>query len=73
MKVEHFSIREQKLSNIKQICSEIHERFWKIAKETGNKVIIGMDAHSPEHLVSPKEVSYAEKLCEGMERFEPVW
>lgn len=49
------------------------ERFWKIAKETGNKVIIGMDAHSPEHLVSPKEVSYAEKLCEGMERFEPVW
>lgn len=29
-----------------------HHNFWKLAKEVGNKVIIGMDAHQPNDLSS---------------------
>lgn len=49
------------------------ERFWRIARDIGNKVIIGMDAHSPEGLFSPDAVREAERLLEGMERFTPVF
>lgn len=48
-------------------------RFWEIARETGNKVIIGMDAHAPKDLVNEEALSYAETLCAGMERFVPVF
>ena len=30
------------------------ERFWQIAAEEGNAVILGCDAHSPEQLLSPE-------------------
>ncbi len=39
-------------------------RFLEIAKETGNKAIIGMDAHSPQQLLNVETVERAKKLCE---------
>jgi histidinol-phosphatase (PHP family) len=47
------------------------ERFWKIAKETGNKVITGMDAHTPEQLQNREMRNLAEQICAGMEQFVP--
>jgi histidinol-phosphatase (PHP family) len=47
-------------------------RFWEIAKETGNKVILGMDAHDPAQLKNRKVRELAEKMCEGMEHFIPA-
>lgn len=38
-------------------------RFWEIAKETGNKAIIGMDAHSPQQLLNTETVERAKALC----------
>ena len=49
-----------------------NERFWRIAKETGNKVIIGVDAHSPEQLLPSPFLECALRLCEGMERVEQL-
>lgn len=40
------------------------ERFLKLAQETGNKAIIGMDAHAPEQLFNKETVERAKKLCE---------
>ncbi len=39
------------------------ERFLKIAEETGNKVIIGMDAHAPKQLLNVETVERAKELC----------
>ena len=42
-----------------------YDRFWKIAKKVGNKVVIGVDAHSPEDLKSNshiKALEFARKL-----------
>ncbi len=41
------------------------KRFLEIAKEVGNKVIIGMDAHSPQQLLNAETVERAKKLCEA--------
>ena len=36
-----------------------HKEFWKIAKEVGNKVVIGVDAHTPKALSSSKiQIAY---------------
>jgi len=40
------------------------KRFLEIAKETGNKAIIGMDAHSPQQLLNFETVERAKALCE---------
>lgn len=32
-----------------------HEEFWKIAKEVGTKIIVGLDAHSPMAFTSPRK------------------
>ena len=42
-----------------------YDRFWRIAKKVGNKVVIGVDAHSPEDLKSnshKKALEFAKKL-----------
>lgn len=40
--------------------------FWDIAKAVGNRVIIGMDAHTPKNLQDRSSVKKAERLCQGM-------
>lgn len=40
------------------------ERFLKLAKETGNKAIIGIDAHAPEQLLDRNAIARAKALCE---------
>lgn len=47
-------------------------RFWDIAKAVGNRVIIGMDAHTPEQLLNQNYVEKAKLLCEGMEIVEEL-
>ena len=39
------------------------KRFLELARETGNKAIIGMDAHSPKQLLNVETVECAKKLC----------
>lgn len=39
------------------------ERFLSIAEEVGNKAILGVDAHSPQHLRNQQAVREAEELC----------
>ncbi len=39
------------------------ERFLKIAAETGNPFILGIDAHTPEQLRNRQAVGRAEELC----------
>lgn len=43
-----------------------NSRFWNIAKAVGNRVIVGMDAHDPEHLLDMASVEKAKLLCDGM-------
>lgn len=40
------------------------ERFLRIAGETGNSYILGIDAHMPKQLLNQKAVQKAEGLCE---------
>lgn len=40
------------------------ERFLALAKETGNKAMIGIDAHSPEQVLNSAEIAKAKELCE---------
>lgn len=37
-------------------------KFWQIAGETGNKVIFGADAHRPEDVWNPQDISAAEEM-----------
>lgn len=39
-------------------------RFLELAKETGNKAILGVDAHAPEQLLNPEAIAQARKLAE---------
>ena len=43
-----------------------HEPFWQVAAEEGNQVILGCDAHDPQHVVDPeserKALAMAERL-----------
>ena len=39
------------------------KRFLELARETGNKAIIGIDAHSPQQLLNAEAVKRAKKLC----------
>lgn len=38
------------------------ERFWKIASETGNRAMIGMDAHRPEQLADREAIKRAKMI-----------
>lgn len=39
------------------------KRFLELAKETGNKAIVGIDAHSPKQLLNMETVERAKVLC----------
>ncbi len=43
-----------------------NRRFWEIAAEEGNAVILGCDAHRPESLVDPKPEEQARALAAGL-------
>ena len=43
------------------------KRFLKVAKEVGNSVIIGIDAHSPKELVNYEAFRMGEALCKEFE------
>ena len=51
-----------------------NERFWKIAAEIGNEVILGSDAHEPRHLLGGKDEETALELIGrlGLKRIETV-
>ncbi|MDD6021664.1 MAG: histidinol-phosphatase [Oscillospiraceae bacterium] len=51
-----------------------HSEFWKIAKNVGNKVIIGIDAHSPKHITDARFIRQAETYLEknGFEIIEKL-
>ncbi len=38
------------------------ERFYKIAADVGNKIVLGMDAHSPEGISDRRGIEMAEKM-----------
>lgn len=40
------------------------ERFWRLAAEEGNEVILGFDAHAPEYLLDTKAEETALRLAE---------
>lgn len=44
-----------------------NETFWELAREIGNQVIIGIDAHSPEQLNNPEGELLCMELAQGME------
>lgn len=47
-------------------------RFWRIAKETGNRVILGVDAHSPQTFADFETVEGAKRICQGMDVVEKL-
>lgn len=47
-------------------------RFWRIAKETGNRVILGVDAHSPHNLTDFATAERAKRICQGMDVVEKL-
>ena len=47
-------------------------RFWRIAKETGNRVILGVDAHSPQTLADFATAEKAKRICQGMDVVEKL-
>lgn len=45
-------------------------RFWAIARETGNPVIFGVDAHNPEQFADRESIRVAREICRDMEILE---
>ncbi len=43
-----------------------NERFWRVAAEEGNPVILGCDAHRPEHVADVKSEETARALAERL-------
>ena len=43
-----------------------NERFWRIAAEEGNRVVLGCDAHRPEDLPDPESEDKARALTERL-------
>ena len=50
------------------------ERFWEMAKEVGNTVILGIDAHTPEQLLNKKGIEECEEWAKkyGLEIVESM-
>ncbi len=42
------------------------ERFWKIAGEVGNEIVLGADAHAPEHFLHYEDEKKALELAERL-------
>lgn len=69
---EHDVIIEYNLAGLRSSISRgvmeyPHDEFWKIAGEYHNKVIIGVDAHSPKHL---SDTSFYEMACEKLKQWD---
>ena len=49
-------------------------RFWELARETGNRAILGIDAHAPSQLLNDRAVAEAKQFCEtyGLELVESL-
>lgn len=43
-----------------------YREFWRIAAEKGNKVILGIDAHTPQEITDSKYIDYAEKAVKEL-------
>ena len=46
-----------------------NEKFWKIARDVGNSVIIGVDAHKPQILLNRDIVKKCEELSRRFDLF----
>ncbi len=57
---------EINLLGIREGRSYPEERFWRIAAEEGNAVVIGCDAHRPEHLLDRESEEKALALAERL-------
>ena len=57
---------EINLLGIREGRSYPDERFWRIAAEEGNAVVIGCDAHRPEHLLDRESEEKAFALAERL-------
>ena len=57
---------EINLLGIREGRSYPDERFWRIAAEEGNAVVIGCDAHRPEHLLDRESEEKALALAERL-------
>ena len=76
---EHDVLMEYNLAGLRSSISRgvmeyPHDEFWKIAAQYGNRVIIGVDAHSPKHLrdTSLYEVFYNKLKDLKMEIVEDI-
>lgn len=53
---------ELNLLGIRQNRHYPNPNFWDVAGQVGNKVILGIDAHAPEHLANKESFKIAEEL-----------
>lgn len=47
-------------------------RFWKLAQEVGNTVVLGIDAHTPEQLLNQSAIAEAKQLCQSLSLCEEL-
>ena len=47
-------------------------RFWRIAREIGNRVIFGVDAHDPRMFANRETPEQARHICQGMDVVEEL-
>ena len=46
-----------------------NDKFWRIASDVGNKIVIGVDAHSPEEMADLSAVKKCEEISRRFELF----
>ena len=56
---EHDIPLEYNLAGMRGFYEYPHPKFWQIAKQCGCKAIIGVDAHSPRHILNDLELEVA--------------
>ena len=61
---EHGIPLEYNLGGVRACLMYPHPDFWRIAKECGCKAIIGVDAHSPEHILDEYSLKVAKDELE---------
>lgn len=59
--IMEYNLAGLRFSILRGVMEYPHDEFWKIAASYGNKVIIGVDAHSPKHLEDPSLFEFARK------------
>lgn len=66
------AILEMNILGISIVRNYPNRHFWRIAKEVGNRVIFGMDAHTPKGLTDEVSLEKARRLCQGMKIVEKL-